>query len=280
MLIDLRKLIRALPIKRGKAFLIRKLSLFFASYRYDMIKVFGHPIRIDLMDNSAIGLYLNYGEIKFEKEIFSILEAIVEPGDVFWDVGANIGYYTLYLAGKCSVVSFEPNPILFSYLKDSVSTDQNVSVFAYALSNENKEINFFINEGSSDLSSIINNGLKKTILVESKTVDYLIMSEGFVPPTIIKIDVEGFEYYVLDGFKSINKYVPVLIFEYIEDFGKEINKTLDDLINILGPEWSIFRFMKNGKIMSNYKENNESTNNYLAVHKSFNRLNKIKNYIL
>jgi len=280
MLIDLRKIIRALPIKRGKAFLIRLLVFVLPFYRYDNINVFGQIIKIDLKDNATIGLYLNFGKIILEKEIFTLLEEIVEREDIYWDVGSNIGYYTLFLSTKCNVTAFEPNPKLYSYLKDSVSSYQNVSVLNFALSKIDEETKFYLDEDSSDLSSLIDNGLRRNITVKSRSIDSLILKSGFKPPTIIKIDVEGFEYFVLDGFKSINQFIPLVIFEYVPQFGVKINKTLDDIINLLGPEWSFFRFMANGKISANYQEIKGATNNYLAIHKNFNRLNKIEKIII
>ncbi len=279
MLIDIRKLIRALPLKRGRAFLIRYLS-FIPSYRIDYLKVFGHNIKIDLKDNAAIGLYLNFGEILFEKEIFTFLKTLVDPNDIFWDVGANIGYYTLYLSDKCRVIAFEPNPKLNLYLMDSLFSYKNVTILNYVLSNVDDQIEFYIDEKSSDLSSVLKIDSEKILKLESRTIDNLIIKNEIDAPTIVKIDVEGYEYQVLEGFTLIDKYNPIIIFEFINEFGEKNKKTLADIINLLGKDWLIFRFMLNGKINSNYLEKNGSTNNYLAIHKNCNRYNKIEEFII
>lgn len=271
MLIDIRKLIRVIPIKRGKAFLIRILAAVLPAYRYEIIELFGHTIKLDFKDNAAIELYLNYGLVKFETEIFHFLDSIIQHDDIFWDVGANIGYYTLFLAGKCNVLSFEPNPYLFLRLNDAVRNHSNATIYNYALFNENKTLDFYLNRNSSNLSGLFSlHGLP--IKVSGKTADGLILSENLKAPTVMKIDVEGYEYFVLKGFQLLNKFKPIVIFEHINDFGKRVNITLTDIIKCFGEDWKFYRFNVN-RVFSEIDDNSvNSTNNYLAINKNDYRI--------
>ena len=169
--------------------------------------------------------------------------------------------------------------MLYSNLKDALSSYQNVLIFNYALTDKDGKVKFYLNERSSDLASLIDNGEKKHIIIDSRSVDSLVLNSGVKPPTIIKIDVEGFEYFVFNGFKSINQFKPLVIFEFVPQFWSKIDKTLDDITKLLGSDWLLFRLMHNGLIKAYYQDMEGTTNNYLAVHKDFNRFIKIQSLI-
>src|SRR4051812_46127494 len=72
-------------------------------------------LRIKLFKGSELSRYIFNG---FEKKEINFLQRILQPGDLFIDVGANIGLFSLYAAkavGEAgSVIAFEPTPDIFS----------------------------------------------------------------------------------------------------------------------------------------------------------------------
>ncbi|MHC5077365.1 MAG: FkbM family methyltransferase, partial [Planctomycetota bacterium] len=131
-----------------------------------------------------------------------------KPGSVFFDVGANVGTYSVVASEvhEAKVVSLEPHPATYSELKKNIELNKrkNVLMLNLAASDSNGVLRF-TNFGNSDspLNKIVgpdettNNVLK----VEGKTLDQ-ICEDINVVPNIIKIDVEGQEPKVLDGFKK------------------------------------------------------------------------------
>ena len=155
----------------------------------------------------------------YEKNVRNILKSI--HGDCFYDVGANIGFYSLLLRHNFRrVYAVEPVPSNIGRLKRRLSIRfvKNVRLVPIALSDKNGKATFYVN---SDSRTMINNLSASSlfekfefrscdhapdrtyagspITVETMTFDSL-LSE----PTadLVKIDVEGAEFLVLEGMKE------------------------------------------------------------------------------
>ena len=88
-----------------------------------------------------------------------VLEAVLGPGDCFWDVGANLGVYSLWadtIVGSAGAVyAFEPVPNTRRWLADLVAqNDARVSVEAYALSDHDANVRLVTVANASGLSHI------------------------------------------------------------------------------------------------------------------------------
>lgn len=138
--------------------------------------------------------------------------------DVFWDIGANIGIYSLYASIKkeVQVYAFEPSPFNFHVLSKNIflnNISSKLSAFCVALTN--KTAVDYLNmssvvEGAAHTSfkNTINEfGNKFTPEYSQSTIGFTI--EDFVrifnipQPNHIKIDVDGAEKLVIDGAKSV-----------------------------------------------------------------------------
>ncbi len=125
-------------------------------------------------------------------------------GGVFVDVGANIGSYTLLASEipSCLVLSIEPHPRAYHLLGENIRRNRrdNVQSLNAALSNQNGSCSFTdgfelaLNHVASDGES-----KRSSITVPSRTLQSVCTEMG-VAPDFIKIDVEGHEGSVLDGF--------------------------------------------------------------------------------
>lgn len=132
----------------------------------------------------------------------NLLKLLLKEGGIFFDVGANIGSYTLIASEqeKGAVYAFEPHPATFSLLKENVYLNRrkNVYLFNLALGAEEGEI-CLTDEAGSATNRQVNETVEGTVHVLSRRADAFCL-ERCVVPNYVKIDVEGFEYEVLEGF--------------------------------------------------------------------------------
>jgi FkbM family methyltransferase len=119
--------------------------------------------------------------------------------DLFVDIGANIGSYTV-LAGAhvgASVVAIEPVPATFQHLQNNIAINQinNVSACNFALGNQQGQISF--TSTLDTMNHVATGSETNTIQVPVDTLDNILGKEK--DPILLKIDVEGFETDVLNG---------------------------------------------------------------------------------
>jgi len=132
------------------------------------------------------------------------LEHCVQEGDFVWDVGANVGHYSLLLAGKVGadgrVFAFEPSPTNFSRLKKACKGVINVQLLEMGLGEVNNSLSF--QQGTDDLgaTSRVIGSEGGGILIDVRTAESLIKAGEALMLNAVIIDVEGFEYEVLKGF--------------------------------------------------------------------------------
>jgi FkbM family methyltransferase len=131
---------------------------------------------------------------------------------VCYDVGANVGFYTLlfsHLVGTGGrVLAFEPFPRNVSLLRRHVELNRcaNVTVFDAAVFDHDGTA-LFEEAPSASMGRLSDRG---SFAVECRRLDKVI-GEGFPPPDLIKIDVEGAEGSVLAGAAEIlQKYAPLI----------------------------------------------------------------------
>lgn len=146
-----------------------------------------------------------------DDELF--LERFLREGDIVIDGGANIGILTLLAArlvkesGK--VYSFEPHPRTFSYLKQNIESNKyiSVTVIQKALSNRAETL-FMTDEYVSDINRIQENA---SIAVETVRLENVIDTKERI--TLLKLDVEGYELFALEGARGLLDKVEVIFFE-------------------------------------------------------------------
>lgn len=134
----------------------------------------------------------------------------IQSNDIFYDIGANYGFYTALaqeLISEGEVHSFEPGHRVFAYLQQL--ENQGTFLNKIAVSNVSGNMQFFDSyasnsSGKSTLSSRIaqdRRGYYTVATVQAITLDEYCRTHK--TPTIIKIDVEGFEAEVLTGGMSV-----------------------------------------------------------------------------
>ncbi|TCC92260.1 FkbM family methyltransferase [Pedobacter frigiditerrae] len=142
-----------------------------------------------------------------EFEDMCFLLHFLKPGDVFFDVGANVGSYTLLASGSCGAksISFEPIPATYAILKQNIylnNLNDLVTSENKGVGSKNEVLYFTATEDTTNHIVLANQEIEHTISVPIVTLnDYYLHQK----PNLIKIDVEGFETEVLNGATEILK---------------------------------------------------------------------------
>jgi FkbM family methyltransferase len=150
----------------------------------------------------------------YEDTFHTRMRALIGPGDVVWDVGANVGLYTTRFAewvGRAGrVVAFEPLPPAAAALEKAIAalpeSAASVEIVRAALSDRPGETEFAFDDaesGSVTTTGHLAEGARtgadgKRVSVIVRTADEVVAS-GAPQPTVVKIDVEGYEEEVLLG---------------------------------------------------------------------------------
>jgi FkbM family methyltransferase len=175
------------------------------------------------------------GSYEYDKQ--RALQRELKVGQVVYDIGANVGFYSLLasvLVGEAGhVYSFEPSPDNLRELRRHLELNhiENCTVVAAAVSSTN-------GEGAFDPSCDRCTGhLAATGAFQVRTLalDEVIQNDGMRPPELMKIDIEGAEYECLKGAtKIIQKFNPVI---FLATHGSEVHSACLELL----AEWG-YRF--------------------------------------
>jgi FkbM family methyltransferase len=151
--------------------------------------------------------------LEYRRRREKVYRQLISPGDLCFDVGANIGDYTESLVSLgARVIAVEPQPSCIKELQARFAHNNRVIIVPVALGANEGRAEFFLRE-QTWLSGFIKEMEDRknigSILVPIKTLDQLITTYG--TPKYIKIDVEGYELPVIMGLHS---KVELMSFEY------------------------------------------------------------------
>jgi FkbM family methyltransferase len=154
-----------------------------------------------------IGVYPNRKITNFYEQV--VIEDVLsefKSGDVFYDVGANFGRYTC-LAGALdidvSTYAIEPYPDNIKLLKNNIeNNDTSAKCVESALSNEIGTVTMVSEDHPARNHLVSSAQITDGVKVPLTTGDELTSEGDFESPTVVKIDVEGAEYRVLDGWRE------------------------------------------------------------------------------
>lgn len=171
-------------------------------------------------------------------------------GDTFIDIGAHFGYFSLLgsvLVGNTGkVFSFEASEGTYEVLKKNCNAESQVKLHHNAVSDTQGVLEFFefpilysefntLEIEQFEKSEWIKKYSPKKIQVKSVVMDELITREN-INPKLIKIDVEGAEYKVINGMKeSLKKLSPMVVLEFLsKSRGNEGHVKAAELLGSLG----------------------------------------------
>lgn len=174
-----------------------------------IVTVHGHRMKLDSQDSLGLSVWKTY-----EPYETSLIEKRLKVGDVFLDLGANIGYYTLIAARKVGptghVYAFEPDPTNFSILKNNVEMNGygNVTLINKAVDETTRTAKLYLsatNKGDHRLHPAAE--ARESIAIQTTTLDEAI--RGGVD--FIKMDIQGHEGKALRGARRLLKQKPLTI---------------------------------------------------------------------
>ncbi|MCF8200143.1 MAG: FkbM family methyltransferase [Sulfuritalea sp.] len=190
-----------------------------------------------------------YGEHDERYEL-ALLRKIIQPGDVFWDIGSNIGYYSCLaarLVGKSGkVVAFEPAPTTREYLEKNIDLNAflNTLVIPYAVGERDEIATIhmsdpLLGEGTASLNASDDKSF--CVDVEVRRLDNL--SSTLPTPNLVKIDVEGVFGQLWRGARSFfSGHAPIIMAELKGESFVSAEGNLGEDIAVLG--YSMFEIHK------------------------------------
>ena len=224
----------------------------------------------------------------FEISETEILMKLFTQANIFVNVGANFGYY-ICIARNMGVrsIAMEPIPINQIILKQNIKANnwkQNIILHPIACGNSNGNITIY-GEGTS--ASIVPGWAKNPStlkhVVPIKKLDNILVNEKITSKSVILIDVEGFEFEVLQGAQKIleSNDKPVIMLESgLTDHRSEggLNLKFLEIIKLISKNgYKIFsvediNFEITEELVKKNIEQNKNqlgTHNFLLIPKSF-----------
>jgi FkbM family methyltransferase len=160
-----------------------------------------------------------------------LFQKLVQPGMVFLDIGANVGYYTLMAAnlmkGNGRIYSFEPSPANYELLVKNIEVNGYTTVTAVpkAVSNNLGKTEFFLDKINIGGPSLCRDNMPVTagtIEVETTTLDDFFEREvGDTRIDLIKTDAQGAEGKIFEGAENIIENNQLTVIMEFWPFGLE-----------------------------------------------------------
>lgn len=235
----------------------------------------GNGMKISVPWNDVGGNEI-YNTGWYEPSTVRIVSSMLKPGMTFFDVGANVGQYTLLgsgLVGNAGAVhSFEPAPPIFQWLCDNVGVNslKNVQLNQCALGASSEPLTLHLakpeNFGATSVCKQYHSS-GQTFDVSCTRIDDYMVAKGISRVDVMKIDVEGAEMAVLEGGEKLfgSPHPPTLIIEYEESSQKRFGRSCEDITKFLRAfGYSLERITDTGTIPYQVKQPEDFSFNVLA----------------
>ena len=205
-------------------------------------------------------------------EDYEFIHNYLKDNDTFLDVGSNMGVTVIpgarSVGDRGKVIAFEPHPKISTYLKENVALNNlhNVEIHNCAVGNQ-KGFIYFTNKFTDDMNQV-STSPENNIKVPIVLLDDVIKEDGRI--ALMKLDVEGYEKFVIEGAMETLKKVDCIYFEVSDNNFKDFDYKSSDLFRILR-QCGFDLFKRNGKnkellaLDSQYKAPDELYENIFGI---------------
>jgi FkbM family methyltransferase len=215
-------------------------------------------LRFRFRIEDAIGRWI-FKRGTYETELTDYITHNIELGDesVCIDVGANIGWYALTLARtarrRITILAFEPDPLNFRLLSENIALNgcDAVRALRKAVSDTEETKTLYLypnkNRGRHSLLPINSQG---TVEVHTIALDAFLERERVDPRRVVfmKIDVEGYEFHVVNGARKLLDTVPLILCEYSPGYMRQGGIDPQALISLFREKNYLPHSLQNGEL--------------------------------
>lgn len=212
----------------------RRLNNYVIShYKSDYVIIDGRKMHLDPNDSLRLSLK--------EYAIFDIklTDKEIKKGDTIIDLGANIGFWTLYFAQKVGktgkVFAFEPEPTNLELLQKNVKENnfENIIIENKAVSHSNNKLKLFLSYEANDHRIYDPGDNRKSIEIESIRLDDYFKSDEKID--FIKSNIQGADFFAIKGMPNLiqrSKKLKIMI-EFYPELLREFNADPGEFLTTL-----------------------------------------------
>ncbi|GAA6130729.1 FkbM family methyltransferase [Halopseudomonas sabulinigri] len=185
---------------------------------------------------------LDFGS--YEAVETQFLKSVFADGDVFLDIGANLGWYSLVLGRNCPssrIFAFEPIPSTVEIMEKNIRLNhlENIQAVCMGVFNKVDELDFLFAPDVSGATSLKLTGQDRgrtsiqNVACQTTTIDVFCATHDIVP-SLLKIDVEGAELMVVEGAQETLHSTPIILMELLRKWSKAFGYHPNDVFALLG----------------------------------------------
>lgn len=227
--------------------------------------------------NDGIGRQI-FGLKQYELVQTQFLKKVIKENWINFDIGSNIGYYTLLLAKlspQGQTHAFEPNKLVYDLLNlnTSINNLRNVFTNNVALGDRSgyDKFNITKDSGFSSFKDTKRMKISKVVKIKTKTIDSYMLENKIEKVDFIKIDAEGAEKLVLaGGRKSLKKLKPKIIsIEVCKQNLKSFRESGSSIVNFLNNFGYIPHILSKNRLSLFDKKSFSGSQNIYFVYKDY-----------
>ena len=155
----------------------------------------------------------------WESELTELFNQHLRETDIFFDIGANVGYFSLFgvCVKKCKVFAFDPDPLNCQLIRFNAEMNNvHINIVEKAVSSASGNLKFYRNDAQNSGQSGMNSpDPVAEFTVASTSIDRFVQENPQFLPDVMKVDVEGHEHDVFLGMLGLLRSKPprIIVFE-------------------------------------------------------------------
>ncbi len=235
----------------------------------------------------GVKLYTDFDDIRivpieiinfkaYEKQELYMIDRILADRGTFFDIGANIGWYTINIAKmkqRVTVYAFEPIPKTFECLKKNIALNNltNASLYNFGFSDKSDALTFYYypeGSGNASMVNVSNQENIEEIKCKVLRIDDFVQDQDFAVD-FIKCDVEGAELHVFQGgAKTIAEHKPIVFAEMLRKWSAKFDYHPNDIISFFRDmEYCCFTVSNGGLLEFLLMNENTEETNFFFLHR-------------